>query len=92
MIKLKCAHNGGSVVQIHMIGNLRFLAHPSSYLRFEYNYGVVATSGFNLIVLISYCASCARVGCFQRRRRCPASSSPQPRRRVRVSRKRRFPA
>jgi hypothetical protein len=47
----------GGVVQIHMIGNLRFLAHPSSYLRFEDNYGAVATSGFNLIVLISHCAS-----------------------------------
>jgi hypothetical protein len=48
MIKLKCAHNGGGAVQIHMIGNLRFLTHPSSYLRFEDNYGVVVTSGFSI--------------------------------------------
>jgi len=48
-IKLKYAQNGGGVVQFHLVENLGFLIHPSSYLRFEYNYGVVMTKGFNLI-------------------------------------------
>jgi hypothetical protein len=49
LIKLKYAHNDGGVVQFHLMENLGFLVHPSSYLRFEYNYGVVMTKGFNLI-------------------------------------------
>lgn len=49
LIKLKYAHNSGGVVQMHLMDNLRFLSHPSSYLRFEYNYGVMTTKGFNLI-------------------------------------------
>ena len=48
-IKLKYAHNGGGVVQIHLMDNLHYMVLPSSYLRFEYNYGLLMTKGFNLI-------------------------------------------
>ncbi|VXC90450.1 conserved membrane hypothetical protein [Burkholderia sp. 8Y] len=50
LIKLRYAHNGGGMVEYHLLDNLAFLAHAKSYLRFEYNYGVVTTKGFNLIV------------------------------------------
>ncbi|WP_244815333.1 hypothetical protein [Caballeronia sp. Lep1P3] len=51
LIKLRYAHNGGGMVEYHLLDNLAFLAHPMSYLRFEYNYGVVTPKGFNVIFL-----------------------------------------
>ncbi|KMQ80422.1 hypothetical protein BPMI_04843 [Candidatus Burkholderia pumila] len=50
-MKLRYAHNGGDVVQFHLLGNLAFLANPFSYLHFEYNYGVVMAKGYNVITI-----------------------------------------
>jgi hypothetical protein len=52
VIKLKYAHNGGGVVTYHLMENLVFLIHPSSYIGFEYNYGIPMTKGFNVINII----------------------------------------
>ncbi|WP_028209544.1 hypothetical protein [Paraburkholderia mimosarum] len=52
MVKAQYASNAGSAVEVHLIENLLFLAHPLSYLRFEYNYGVLTTKGFNIINLV----------------------------------------
>lgn len=49
IMKLKYAHNPGGVVQFHLMNNLHFMAHLSSYLRFEYNYGMLTPKGLNLI-------------------------------------------
>ncbi|WP_244850667.1 hypothetical protein [Caballeronia sp. SL2Y3] len=51
-IKLKFAGNSGDVAQFHLFHNLDFLIHPLSYLRFEYNYGVVMSKGFNVINIV----------------------------------------
>ncbi|WP_250536206.1 hypothetical protein [Caballeronia sp. AZ10_KS36] len=51
-IKLKYAGNSGDVAQFHLFHNLDFLIHPLSYLRFEYNYGVVMSKGFNVINIV----------------------------------------
>ncbi|MFM0053910.1 hypothetical protein [Caballeronia grimmiae] len=51
LIKLRYADNTGGIVEYHLLDNLPFFAHAKSYLRFEYNYGVVTTKGFNVIVL-----------------------------------------
>ncbi|WP_250474772.1 hypothetical protein [Caballeronia sp. GAFFF1] len=51
-VKLKYAGNSGDVAQFHLFHNLDFLIHPLSYLRFEYNYGVVMSKGFNVINIV----------------------------------------
>ncbi|MFM0052844.1 hypothetical protein [Caballeronia grimmiae] len=51
VIKLKYAGNGGGIVAFNLYENLNFLVHPLSYLRFEYNYGVVMAKGFNIITI-----------------------------------------
>lgn len=56
IIKLKYAQNGGGIVQVHLINNLLFLINPTSYIRFEYNYGIPITKGFNLINIIMVAA------------------------------------
>lgn len=60
-IKFKYAHNNGGMVEIWLMDNLRFFARPSSYLRFEYNYGILMTMGFNLfnIALVAVLAKAA---------------------------------
>jgi hypothetical protein len=52
VIKLKYAHNDGGVITYHLMENLVFLTHPSSYLDFEYNYGIPTTKGFNVINIV----------------------------------------
>ncbi|SAK79759.1 hypothetical protein [Caballeronia ptereochthonis] len=51
LIKLRYAHNGGGIIEYHLLDNFAFLIRPMSYLRFEYNYGVVTPKGFNVIFL-----------------------------------------
>ena len=47
-VKLKYAHNPGGMVEVWLLDNLRFYASPSTYFRFEYNYGALTTKGFNV--------------------------------------------
>ncbi|MDR5856392.1 hypothetical protein P9239_22180 [Caballeronia sp. LZ062] len=51
-VKMKYAANSGDVAQFHLFHNFDFLIHPLSYLRFEYNYGVVMSKGFNVINIV----------------------------------------
>lgn len=51
VVKLKYTHNPGGMVEFHLMDNIRFLTRPWNYVRFEYNYGVMTTKGFNLINL-----------------------------------------
>ena len=51
IVKMKYAGNGGGIVAFNLYENLNFLIHPLSYLRFEYNYGVIMAKGFNIITI-----------------------------------------
>jgi hypothetical protein len=61
VIKMQYTQNGGDVVLFHLANNLRQLARPATYLRFEYNYGIMTPKALNIVNLLLF-AVIARAG------------------------------
>jgi hypothetical protein len=51
-MKYRYLGNGGSPMDYQLIPHLQFLADPRNYFKFEMNYGVLTTRGFNVVHLL----------------------------------------
>ena len=48
LVKFKYAHNPGGMMEVWLLDNLRYFAHPSTYVRFQFDYGSLTPLGFNI--------------------------------------------
>ena len=52
IIKMKYANNGGGVVEWHFMQQLNALFSISSYIKYDFVYGVIAPKGYNIFTII----------------------------------------